>query len=144
MSVKQHIFWMAERREHVWNNDKGNLCQSKQRESTLCDKMWMIYCTFMVFCSQDDVLCSRWGEDVGPFIGIKELSSKVWCKVFILEVWSIIPLHEVNIRLQFQLLPVPPRTENKEKSGRQSFNPSFNGWKINKYNKIIPYFRLYV
>lgn len=68
-------------------------------------------CTFMVLCGQDDVLGPRRSEYVGPFVGVKELRSELWCKVLILEIRRIIPPHEVDIRLQFLLLPVPPGKE---------------------------------
>lgn len=64
--------------------------------------------TFVVFCGQDDVLCSRCLKDVRPFIGIEKLSGEHWGKVLICESHRIILLHEINVRLQFSVLQVVP------------------------------------
>ena len=61
---------------------------------------------------EDDILCARGLQDLGPLVGIKELGSELVAEVGVGEARRIVLFHEIHIALgRLWTLPTPPKPD---------------------------------
>ena len=56
-----------------------------------------------------NLLCTRFADDIHQFCRVVEFCSKLRSELCIREVWSVIPVHVINQRLQMVILPMFPK-----------------------------------